>query len=60
LRDALAFCLLLADIDPPRFDGAIARWTVGFVLEPEGMTADEAALPRPSGVSPKATAPISS
>jgi hypothetical protein len=25
LADALAFCLLLADADPPRFDCAIAR-----------------------------------
>ncbi len=26
LPDALAFCLLLADVDPPRFDRAIAPW----------------------------------
>jgi hypothetical protein len=25
LADALAFCLLLAEVDPPRFDRAIAR-----------------------------------
>jgi len=44
LPDALAFCLLLADVDPPRFDRAIARWTARFVLEAPGITADEAAL----------------
>jgi hypothetical protein len=33
LGDALAFCLLLADVDPPRFDRAIARWTARFILE---------------------------
>lgn len=26
LPDALAFCLLLADVDPSRFDSAIGRW----------------------------------
>jgi len=44
LPDALAFCLLLADVDPPRFDRAIARWHARFVLEATGITADEAAL----------------
>jgi hypothetical protein len=33
LPDALAFCLLLAEVDPPRFDRAIARWTARFILE---------------------------
>jgi hypothetical protein len=42
--DALAFCLLLADADPPRFDRAIARWHVRFVLEAQGITSSEAAL----------------
>jgi hypothetical protein len=42
--DALAFCLLLAEIDPPRFDRAIARWQARFVLAASGITADEAAL----------------
>jgi hypothetical protein len=36
LGDALAFCLLLADVDPPRFDRAIARWTARFILEAPG------------------------
>jgi hypothetical protein len=45
LGDALAFCLLLAEADPPRFDRAIARWYALFVLEAGGITADEAALP---------------
>jgi hypothetical protein len=44
LGDALAFCLLLAEVDPPRFDRAIARWHALFVLEAGGITADEAAL----------------
>src|SRR5919201_6176529 len=44
LPDALAFCLLLADVDPPRFDRAIARWLARFVLDVPGITADEAAL----------------
>jgi hypothetical protein len=44
LQDALAFCLLLAEADPPRFDRAIARWHARFVLEAEAITADEAAL----------------
>jgi hypothetical protein len=44
LPDALAFCLLLAEVDPPRFDRAIARWHARFVLEAVGITADEAAL----------------
>jgi hypothetical protein len=44
LVDALAFCLLLADADPPRFDRAIARWQARFVLEAQGITSAEAAL----------------
>ena len=44
LADALAFCLLLADVDPPRFDRAIARWHGRFLLEARGITVDEAAL----------------
>jgi len=36
--------LLLAEVDPPRFDRAIARWHARFVLEAQGITADEAAL----------------
>jgi hypothetical protein len=44
LPDALAFCLLLADADPPRFDRAIARWTARFILDASGITADEAVL----------------
>lgn len=44
LPDALGFCLLLADADPPRFDRAIARWVARFILEASGITADEAAL----------------
>jgi hypothetical protein len=44
LPDALAFCLLLAEVDPPRFDRAIARWHARFVLEAPGITADESAL----------------
>jgi hypothetical protein len=43
LADALAFCLLLAEVDPPRFDGAIAGWHTRFVLDADGITADEAA-----------------
>jgi hypothetical protein len=37
-------CLLLAEIDPPRFDPATARWHARFVLAASGITADEAAL----------------
>jgi hypothetical protein len=44
LADGLAFCLLLADADPPRFDPAIARWIARFILEAPGITAGEAAL----------------
>jgi len=44
LPDALAFCLLLAEVDPLRFDRAIARWHARFVLVASGITADEAAL----------------
>jgi hypothetical protein len=44
LPDALAFCLLLAEVDPQRFDRAIARWHARFVLAAPGITADEAAL----------------
>jgi hypothetical protein len=44
LADALAFCLLLADVDPLRFGRAIARSHARFVLEAPGITADEAAL----------------
>lgn len=44
LADALAFCLVLADVDPPRFDRAIARWHARFVLEAQGITAAESAL----------------
>jgi hypothetical protein len=44
LPDALPFCLLLADVDPARFDRAIARWHARFVLEAPGITVDEAAL----------------
>jgi hypothetical protein len=44
LPDALAFCLLVAEVDPLRFDRAIARWHARFVLEAQGITADEAAL----------------
>ena len=44
LADALAFCLLLADVDPPRFQRAIARWTARLILEARSITADEAVL----------------
>src|SRR6266536_4763216 len=44
LPDALSFCLLLADADPGRFDRVIARWYARFVLEAQGITADESAL----------------
>jgi hypothetical protein len=44
LPDAVSFCLLLADVDPPRFDRAIARWHARFVLEAQGITVGEAAL----------------
>jgi hypothetical protein len=44
LEDTLAFRLLLADVDPQRFDRAIARWHARLVLEARGMTADEAVL----------------
>jgi hypothetical protein len=40
----LVFCLLLAEVDPPGFDRAIARWHARFVLTASGITADEAAL----------------
>jgi hypothetical protein len=44
LPDALAFWLLLADVDPPRFDRAIARWHARLVLEAQRISADESAL----------------
>lgn len=44
LADAFGFCLLLAEVDPPRFDRAIARWHARFVLEAQRITADESAL----------------
>jgi hypothetical protein len=44
LPDALAFCLPLAEVDPQRFDRAIPRWHARFVLQAQGITADEAAL----------------
>ena len=44
LLDALAFCLLLADVDPPCFDRAIPRWHARFVLAAHGITATEASL----------------
>jgi hypothetical protein len=44
LPDALSFCLLRAEVDPPRFDRAIARWQARFVLEAQGITAQEASL----------------
>lgn len=44
LADALAFCLLLGDVDPPRFDRAVARWHARFVLEAQGISAEESAL----------------
>ena len=44
LPDALAFCLLLANADSPRFDRAIAHWHARFVLEAQGISADESAL----------------
>lgn len=44
LGDALALCLLLAEVDPPRFDRAIARWHARFVLEARGISSDEAVL----------------
>jgi hypothetical protein len=31
LGAALAFCLLLAEVDPPRFNRAIGRWHARFV-----------------------------
>jgi hypothetical protein len=45
LPDALAFCLLLADVDPPRFDRAIARWHARFVLEANGIRPTRPRLP---------------
>jgi hypothetical protein len=44
LPDGLAFCLLLADADPPRFGRALPCWHARFVLEARGITAAEAAL----------------
>jgi hypothetical protein len=44
LPDALAFCLLLVQADPARFDRATARWYARLVLEAPGIRADEAAL----------------
>jgi hypothetical protein len=49
----LAFCLLLADVDPPQFDRAIARWHARFVLEATGITADEPALVLFASISPR-------
>jgi hypothetical protein len=53
LADALAFCLLLADVDPPRFDRAIARWHARFVLEAEGITAVLALCAAKGAASPR-------
>jgi hypothetical protein len=36
LSDALAFCLLPADVDPPRFERAIARWHAVLSLRRRG------------------------
>jgi hypothetical protein len=44
LPDALAFCLLLADLEPARWSRAIARWHARFVLEASRMTVDESML----------------
>jgi hypothetical protein len=44
LPEAQRFCLLLAEVDPPRFDRAIARLAPRFILEAPGITADEAVL----------------
>ncbi len=44
MADALAFCLLLADVDLERFSRGIAKWHARFVLEAVGITADEAGL----------------
>ena len=37
LPDALEFCLLLGDVDPPRFDRGIARWHARFTLRRKGL-----------------------
>jgi hypothetical protein len=49
LPDALAFCLLLADVTGGRRSAKVrspwpARWHAGFVLEAKGITVGEAAL----------------
>jgi hypothetical protein len=44
LADALAFCLLLADLDPERWSRAAARWHARFVLEAPGIGLVESAL----------------
>jgi hypothetical protein len=36
--------VLLAEVDPPRFDRAIARWHACFALETQGITAAESLL----------------
>jgi hypothetical protein len=41
---ALDFCLLLADLEPARWERAIARWHARFVLEAPRITVDESAL----------------
>jgi hypothetical protein len=44
LPDALSFCLPLPEVDAPRFDRVIERWHARFVLEAQGIRADEAVL----------------
>lgn len=57
LADALAFCLLLADLEPERYSRAPVRWHARFVLAAPGIGLADAslalaalgALPGPSG-----------
>jgi len=44
LPDALAFCLLLAELDPRRYEPAAVRWHGRFVLEVSDVSLSDSQL----------------
>ena len=42
--DALALCLLLVDVDRPRYERATVRWLSRLFSEAKGLTLEEAQL----------------
>lgn len=44
LSDALALCLLLVDVDRPRYERAVVRWHGRLCVEAKGLTLEEAQL----------------